>query len=94
VRQSTERKVENKQMKREQEVLIKRIDDLCKERNLTLYKLSYLSTVPMTTLTHIMDGTTGNPGIFTIIKICEGLEISIVEFFATEEFAELLKECN
>ena len=81
-------------MRKEQEVLIKRINELCKERNLTLYKLSYLSTVPMTTLIHIMDGTTANPGIFTIIKICEGLEISLVDFFATEEFAELLKECN
>lgn len=92
MRQSTDRKVENKQMTKAQEVLINRIGTLCKDRNLTLYKLSYKSTVPMTTLSHIMDGTTENPGIFTLFKICVGLEISVEEFFATEEFVALLKE--
>ncbi len=41
---------------------------------------------------HIMNGESKNPGIFTIIKICDGLEISLRDFFDTEDFVEILKE--
>ncbi len=43
----------------------------------------------VTTLMHIVNCSTKNPGIFTIFKICNGLNISITEFFSAEEFAEM-----
>lgn len=73
-------------------VLINRINDLCRERGLTYYELSYRSAVPLTTLLHIMNGSTKNPGFFTIVKICDGLQISMAEFWdaagtqVTEEY--------
>lgn len=76
-------------MNKEQKILVSRIKELCKERNITSYSLSYSSTVPVTTLAHIMDGSTKNPGIFTIMSICDGLGVSLSEFFDTEEFKEL-----
>lgn len=68
------------------EILSKRIIDLCREKGISYYALSYKSAVPMTTLLHIIDGSTKNPGIFTICKICSGLDITVHEFFESKEF--------
>ena len=46
----------------------------------------------MTTLMHIMKGESKNPGIFTILKICDGLDVTIQEFFGTKEFEDVKKE--
>ena len=85
---------QNTQMKIVREILAARIEALREEREMTYYTLSYKSAVPLTTLMHIKEGTTHNPGIFTIMKICDGLEITMKEFFDTEEFDEALKECE
>lgn len=69
-----------------QKKLAKRIYLLCRMQGISYYKLSYRSAVPMTTLMHIIDGSTKNPGLFTIIKICNGLNITIKDFFDSEEF--------
>ena len=68
------------------EILSKRIIDLCREKGISYYTLSYKSAVPMTTLLHIIDGSTKNPGIFTICKICSGLDITVHEFFESKDF--------
>ena len=70
-------------------ILKNRIDELCDEREMSYYVLSYKSSIPMSTMVHIMDGTSKNPGIFTIMKICDGLGVSLKEFFDTEEFEEI-----
>ncbi|MDO4343875.1 MAG: XRE family transcriptional regulator [Eubacteriales bacterium] len=75
--------------KRLQNPLAERIRYLCWQKDMSYYDLSYKSAVPITTLMHIIDGSTKNPGIFTIIKICSGLEITLIEFFDTEEFREI-----
>ena len=79
-------------MTKEQELIIQRIETLRKERNISLYVLAYRSSVPLTTLTHIVDGTTKNPGVFTLARICDGFEITMREFFDTKEFDELVQE--
>lgn len=83
---------ETGQMKNYQKILKNRIDDLCREKNYTYYNLSYKASIPLSTLMHIMNGESKNPGIITIIKICDGLEISLKEFFDTDDFVEILKE--
>lgn len=74
--------------KDKQKVLADRINTLCKQNGISYYALSYKSTVPLTTLLHIVDGSTKNPGIFTITKICEGLGITLKEFFDTDAFRD------
>lgn len=76
----------------EQKKLAKRIDYLCRIQGISYYRLSYLSAVPMTTLMHIMDCSTKNPGIFTIIKICNGLNMTVKDFFDAEDFVGI--ECE
>ena len=76
------------------ELVQERIEFLRKENGETYYTLSYKSTLPMTTLMHIVDGSTRNPGAYTIMKICDGLGITLKEFFDTKEFEEVVKECD
>ncbi len=73
-----------------QDVLVERINNLCKEKRMTYYALSYASAVPMTTLMHIVDKSTVNPGVMTIGKLCEGFGISLKEFFDAPEFDEIV----
>ena len=70
---------------KEQAMIAERIKDLCRKNNLSYYTLSYKSAVPITTLMHIIDCSTKNPGIFTITKICNGFGITLIDFFDTEE---------
>ena len=71
-----------------------RIKQLCMEKGMSYYTLSYKSTIPLTTLLHITEGSTKNPGIYTIMKICDGLDVSLKEFFDTDEFKEAMVECD
>ena len=73
-------------MKDKQKIIAKRINDLCKKKGMSYYILAYKSAVPLTTLLHIVDGSTKNPGIYTIFKLCDGFGITVKEFFDTEEF--------
>lgn len=72
-----------------QEMLIKRIENLCKEKNLSYTALSCRSAVPLTTFLHIMDGTTVNPGMLIICRICDGFGVTLKEFFDSPEFKDL-----
>jgi len=74
------------------EAVKKRFEELCFERNLNFCKLASISGVPYTTVKSIFYGQSNNPGISTIKKLCDGLNISITEFFNTEYFENLEQE--
>ncbi len=58
-----------------------RITTLCTEGNLGINELSKRSKVPPSTIKNILNGTSKNPGIVTIKKLCDGLGIELAEFF-------------
>ncbi len=72
--------------------VVKRIYELCEERNITPNALSYLAGISQSTVKSILNGESKNPGIVTLKKICDGLGITIVEFFDTKDFYELEQE--
>lgn len=74
------------------EVTVKRIRELCEEREITPNGLSYISGVSQSTIKSILNGESVNPGIATIKKLCDGFEITIGEFFSTEDFDSLEQE--
>ena len=51
-----------------------------------------LSAVPQATIKSILNGESKNPGTVTIKKLCDGLEITLGEFFSTPEFDALEQE--
>ena len=66
------------------DLVVKRIHELCKERSITPNSQS--------TVKSILNGESKNPGIVTLKKLCDGLDINIVEFFDTDEFKHLEQE--
>ncbi len=74
------------------ETIAARILQLCRERGITPNKLSTIAAVPQATIKSILNGESQNPGAVTIKKLCDGLEITLGEFFSTPEFDELEQE--
>ena len=74
------------------DLVVKRIYELCKEREITPNALSYMAGVSQSTIKSILNGESKNPGIVTIKKLCDGLDISIVDFFDTEDFRNIEQE--
>ncbi len=62
------------------------------KKDLNYCKLASISGVPYTTVKSIFYGQSKNPGIATIKKLCDGLEITVTEFFDTDYFETLEQE--
>lgn len=73
-------------------LVVERIYELCNERNITPNALSYMAGVSQSTIKSILNGESKNPGIVTIKKICDGFDISLIEFFNTDKFQNIEQE--
>ena len=69
-----------------------RILALCGEHEVTINKLATLSGLPPSSIKNILYGKSHNPKLLTIKMICDGLGITLGEFFNTPEFDELEQE--
>lgn len=69
-----------------------RIDQLCKERGASQYGLAYRASMSGSSLNHIMKGSSKNPTVYNIMKICDGLDITLSEFFDDPSFEEAMIE--
>ena len=65
---------------------------LCEQKKISIHKLAMESAVPPSTIKNILYGKSKNPGIVTIKMLCDGLGITLVEFFDTKEFLNLEQE--
>lgn len=65
---------------------------LCAEKKMTINKLATESGVAPSTIKNILYGKSQNPGVTTIKMLCDGLGISLSEFFDTDEFKNLEQE--
>lgn len=74
------------------EAIVYRIEELIEEEGITINNLATSSAVPPTTVKNIIYGNTVNPGIVTIAKLCDGLGISLKDFFESDIFASLEQE--
>ena len=69
-----------------------RLVSLCGQRGWTINQLATVSGVSPSTLKSILYGKSQNPGVVTIKMLCDGLEISLAEFFSGPEFTDLEQE--
>ena len=69
-----------------------RILRLCNERNISINNLSTISALPPSSIKNILYGKSQNPKILTIKMICDGLDITLGDFFNTPEFDNLDQE--
>lgn len=71
------------------EAVARRIQELCIQRGLAINALANLCGVPPSTIYSMLNAKSQNPGIISIQKICDGLEISVREFFDDPLFENL-----
>lgn len=57
-----------------------RILHLCSDHNITINKLATLSALPPSSIKNILYGKSKDPKILTIKKICDGLDITLIDF--------------
>ena len=74
------------------DVVAKRFKELCDERNMKINELANISGVTPSTAYSMMDNSRRDISIITIKKFCDGLDITLGEFFSTEEFDKLEQE--
>lgn len=74
------------------EAVKERILELCRERSISINKLSSMSGVTQSTVNNIVSGRNNSATISTIKKLCDGLGITIEEFFDSELFHNLEQE--
>ncbi len=69
-----------------------RIIELCDTRGITINKLATICGITQSTLNNIISGRNQSATISTIKKICDGLEMDIQDFFASDCFRNLEQE--
>ncbi len=74
------------------EAVQRRILQLCDQRNLSVNKLSTLSGVTQSTVNNIISGRNNSATLATVKKLCDGLEITVTEFFESPLFDGLEQE--
>ena len=74
------------------EAVAKRILQLCDERGIAVNALANTSGVSPSTVYSMLNEKSQNPGIVSIKKLCDGLNISVREFFDCDLFDDLIQE--
>ena len=74
------------------EAVKERILELCREENISINKLCSMSGVTQSTVNNIVSGRNHSVTVSTIKKLCDGLGISIEEFFRSDLFRDLEQE--
>ena len=69
-----------------------RLLDLCYEKRISIHKLAIESGVAPSTIKNILYGKSKNPGVVTLKMLCDGLGISLIDFFNTDTFFNLEQE--
>ncbi|WP_027398969.1 helix-turn-helix domain-containing protein [Anaerovorax odorimutans] len=70
------------------DAIIKRLKELCADRNITINKLATLSGITQSTVDNLMRGTTKNPKLKTLHKLAVGLDMTISELLDFPEMNE------
>ena len=74
------------------DVVTARFEELCQEKGIKINTLANLSGVTPSTVYSMMDSDRRDVSIVTIKKLCDGLDVTLGEFFSTTTFDELEQE--
>jgi len=74
------------------EAVAKRIMELCEERGIAVNALATVSGVSPSTVYSMLNEKSQNPGVVSLKKLCDGLDISVREFFNSDLFENLEQE--
>lgn len=69
-----------------------RIEELCSERNITMNKMCMICGITQSTINNIINRDQKDVSLLTVVRICNGLGISIFDFFNCEIFKNRIEE--
>ena len=69
-----------------------RILDLCAQRGITVNRLATLSGVTQSSVNNIVSGRNHSATVATVKKLCDGLDITLRDFFDVSVFDSLEQE--
>lgn len=69
-----------------------RILQLCSERGISINRLATICGLPRSSIKNILYGKSKNPKLITIKMICDGLGITLGDFFTAKPFDDLEQE--
>lgn len=69
-----------------------RMNQICKEQNITLNRLATISGLTQSTLDNISKGHTKNPSLRTIHRLAVGLNMTVAEFLDFDLMNETIFE--
>ena len=68
------------------EAVSTKLVNICKERNISINKLATISCLTQSTVENIVNCNSKNPKLLTIVRICDGLNITLKDFFDDKIF--------
>ena len=74
------------------EAIVKHLQDICRQRNMKYNELATVSGVTPSTVYSLMDASHKDLSVITLKKLCDGLDMTITEFFDDELFKTLEQE--
>lgn len=77
---------------RMKDAVVKRFQDLCRQRGIKYNELATLSGVTPSTVYSMMDSNRREISVVTVKKLCDGLDVSIPDFFGDTVFETLEQE--
>lgn len=71
------------------DAISKRVINLCKHRNISINKLATQSYLTQSTVQSLINGDSQNPKMMTLVHICNGLGITLSQFFDDDLFNDI-----
>ena len=66
--------------------------NICKNKNISVNKLASISCLTQSTVENLVNCNSKNPKLLTIVRICDGLNLTLTEFFDDDMFLNIDRE--
>ena len=74
------------------EAISTKISKICNEKNISINKIASMSCLTQSTVQHLVDNRSKNPKLLTLVRICDGLGITLKDFFDDRLFENINRE--
>ena len=74
------------------EAMSKKLLKICEERDISINKLATICLLTQSTVQNIIECNSVNPKLLTIVRICDGLGITLKDFFSDGLFTNIDRE--
>ena len=74
------------------EAISRKLLKICKEKKISVNKLDTICCIIQSKVKNLIECNSKNPKLLTIVRICDGLNMSLTEFFDDEIFSNIERE--